>query len=168
MPSPIHTGHRRHALPMVAALLVSLVPRADGFARLPGITKIAAPHQRRPPASTHRGNPLTPHQRRPARGQKVRQTIQVRPQPLKGTLGMWPRVMNRAPLAHRHPSARPTAARACRGVCGARYPSVRRRHEPELEGGHSVRPGYLWLLFHLHYCTRGCSLENRVSKCYTT
>ena len=37
---------------MVQALLVSLVIRADGFARPPGITKIAAPH----------------HQRRPARG----------------------------------------------------------------------------------------------------
>ncbi len=66
--SPAMPGHRRHAYPILLALLAAVVTRADGFTHPPYITKIAAPHLRRPPAGTQCGNPLMPHQRRPARG----------------------------------------------------------------------------------------------------
>ena len=50
--SPTRPGHRRYSYHKLAALMLALVARADGFARPPHVARIAAPH----------------HQRRPARG----------------------------------------------------------------------------------------------------
>ena len=46
--SPLRPGHRRYAYNTMVAALLALVTCADGFARTPNLSRIAAPHQRRP------------------------------------------------------------------------------------------------------------------------